>query len=199
MLRLYKAVRPKAGFLFESFPKATELPNFGEEGIHLANVTHLEGQTVSIDYSSVDPEFQATLHEEGDGQWKIITEKGASHPIASLRREGGKFFWEWSKVISKEEADKIRNGFLIFKSNMTEKRIALRKPRIADSFAWTYDDSAKERNNFAVEIRSSTIEGTLPKGILFLDVVFPDGRVETQAANKIVSVTFPEQNKALLN
>ena len=80
------------------------------------------------------------IREEGDGQWAVVTDQGTDVPVASLRREGDGVIWKWAKEASKTDADALRNGFLLFKSTTHEKRVALRKARVANSFTWTFND-----------------------------------------------------------
>ena len=179
---------------FQSFPSGVDLPRIGEESTSLAGVTHLAGQPVSVSYESLGPKSQIVLREEGDGQWAVVTDQGTDVPVASLRREGDGLIWEWAKEASKTDADALRNGFLLFKSTTHEKRVALRNARAADSFTWTFNDEAEEKNKAAVTRRSTTVDGMLPEGMLLLEVQLPDGRIKTKSFPTPVIIKLPGED-----
>jgi len=191
-----ESASPPEGWVpFESFPLSIDLLRFSEQSGSFAGVTHLAGKPLKISYESLDPQSQVSLREEGGGQWTVVTGKDGDAPVASLRHEGNAFIWEWNADTSKNTANSLHNGFLLFKSDSHEKRIALRKARVADSFTWNFND-AETRNKAAVARRSCVVDGVPPKEILFLEVQLPNGNIESGPATRLLTIQLPKKAKA---
>jgi|GEM_PF-2270776 len=68
----------------------------------------------------------------------------------------------------------------------------MQEAQVTDAFALTFANDVEERNKWAVETRTATVDGVLPEEMLYLEVLLPDGTKKSRPSTDPIIIKLPK-------